>query len=620
MKAQSTAKPEQSRHQDSLDRGGQGQGQQAMAVLDSRPEMAQQQDLLSLMAGSPRLQRKCACGAPSAAGGSCAACEGKQNRAKPVVLQKQLAIGAADDPLEREADRVADQVMAAPAHSAVSGAPLRIQRFQNQGGGQMDKAPASVERVLASSGRPLEPGLRRDMEQRFGHDFSRVRLHTDAEAGRSAQDVNASAYTAGHNIVFGMGRFAPGTHEGRRLIAHELTHVVQQNSEVHAQNIQRSCGPEEIRTTESCISTSSGVADRPRYLFRVNCDEFLEGNELDLRSDAASIESNEVVEIHGLASEEGSAEFNLNLSCARALKAKTVIEDTLAIRGVSATIITYSHGSQPGIRSANRSVALIRRTTPRPGTTQPIAVPEPHPQATDPHYDPVPGVNECTDSTYCTPYSTPAEISSAKAYLLTFFIPVLEGLFGADVGALWRSYLSRSPGDSLAPRIFDTPGNSIYEAFTINNYIEDEVNIVLDLVASRLSRGYGNVVQPLDRFIDPPERELSTDFANAFTIPGNIAGGVGSSDAGRDHRKITWGNVSFDITELPFGRRIVEIEAYVNFEVKDAIDFCPGFCGAIAEQKLATIKMSRLEASEAAYDVPFIVRFPGPRKTKTVIV
>ena len=93
----------------------------------------------------------------------------------------------------------------------------------------MDPAPASVDRVLASPGRPLEPALRQDMEQRFGHDFSRVRVHSDAAAEQSARDVNANAYTVGHNVVFGAGRFAPGTHEGRRLIAHELTHVVQQS-------------------------------------------------------------------------------------------------------------------------------------------------------------------------------------------------------------------------------------------------------------------------------------------------------------------------------------------------------------------------------------------------------
>ncbi len=67
------------------------------------------------------------------------------------------------------------------------------------------------------------------MERRFGHDFSRVRVHTDAAAEQSARDVNAHAYTVGTDIVFGAGRYAPGSGEGRRLLAHELTHVVQQS-------------------------------------------------------------------------------------------------------------------------------------------------------------------------------------------------------------------------------------------------------------------------------------------------------------------------------------------------------------------------------------------------------
>ncbi|MDP2782640.1 DUF4157 domain-containing protein [Devosia sp.] len=68
------------------------------------------------------------------------------------------------------------------------------------------------------------------MGQRFGHDFSRVRVHSDAAAEQSARDVNAHAYTVGHNVVFGAGRFAPGTNDGKRLLAHELTHVVQQGT------------------------------------------------------------------------------------------------------------------------------------------------------------------------------------------------------------------------------------------------------------------------------------------------------------------------------------------------------------------------------------------------------
>lgn len=145
-------------------------------------------------------------------------------------LQKQLSIGATNDPLELEADRVADQVMAAPAKSVVSATPPHIQRFTAQTTKQTDMvAPTSVDRVLSSPGQPLDPVLQQDMGQRFGHDFSHVRVHTDGAAARSAQDVNANAYTVGHNIVFGNGQFAPETHGGRRLVAHELTHVVQQS-------------------------------------------------------------------------------------------------------------------------------------------------------------------------------------------------------------------------------------------------------------------------------------------------------------------------------------------------------------------------------------------------------
>ena len=167
------------------------------------------------------LQRKCACGGSPGISGECAECQSKR-------LQRKLAIGSSNDPLETEADRVADQVLAAPAHSAVSSSPPRIQRFTGPSAGDAGTAPASVDRVLANSGAPLEPALRQDMEQRFGHDFSRVRVHSGAAAEQSAREVNAKAYTVGNNVVFGAGRFAPGTHDGRRLIAHELTHVVQQ--------------------------------------------------------------------------------------------------------------------------------------------------------------------------------------------------------------------------------------------------------------------------------------------------------------------------------------------------------------------------------------------------------
>ena len=68
------------------------------------------------------------------------------------------------------------------------------------------------------------------MEPRFGHDFSQVRVHTDEQAVESAQAVNALAYTVGRDVVFGMGQYAPETRDTRRLLAHELAHVIQQTS------------------------------------------------------------------------------------------------------------------------------------------------------------------------------------------------------------------------------------------------------------------------------------------------------------------------------------------------------------------------------------------------------
>jgi hypothetical protein len=171
------------------------------------------------------LQRKCACGNHTMARGECAECAKKKRR-----LQRKLSIGASNDPLEQEADRITDQVMAAPAHSAMSGTPPRIQRFTGHSTGENGTAPTSVDRVLASPGRPLEPALQHDMGRRFGHNFSRVRVHSNAAAEQSAREVNAHAYTVGHNIVFGAGRFAPGLHDGRRLLAHELAHVIQQSA------------------------------------------------------------------------------------------------------------------------------------------------------------------------------------------------------------------------------------------------------------------------------------------------------------------------------------------------------------------------------------------------------
>jgi hypothetical protein len=163
-------------------------------------------------------------------GGMCAECQQKKHSGKP--LQSKLAINEPGDVYEQEADRVANQVMRMPA-SGMKGDRLDpslplVQRRATGGEAGVVEAPPLVHDVLNSPGQPLDSATRAFFEPRFGHDFSRVRVHADERAEQSAQAVNAHAYTVGSNIVFGAGRFSPDTSEGRRLMAHELTHVMQQ--------------------------------------------------------------------------------------------------------------------------------------------------------------------------------------------------------------------------------------------------------------------------------------------------------------------------------------------------------------------------------------------------------
>lgn len=197
---------------------------------------------LTTEAVSGVLQRKCACGKPASAMGE--VCEDCQ-RQSGLGLQRKLRIGREDDPLEADADRVADAVMRAP----VSGGPQRrpgherparaqradhggvqprVQRRATARSGAAEVPPA-VHAVLNTSGRPLDPSARRFFEPRFGRDFGDVRIHTDARAEASAQAVSARAYTVGRDVAFAGGQYAPDTAAGQRLLAHELAHVVQQN-------------------------------------------------------------------------------------------------------------------------------------------------------------------------------------------------------------------------------------------------------------------------------------------------------------------------------------------------------------------------------------------------------
>jgi outer membrane protein OmpA-like peptidoglycan-associated protein len=215
----------------------------------------------------------------------------RTNQPKP-SLQPKLAIGSVNDPLEVEADRTADRVLSmpdppVPSSPAISAAAPPILRRCSCGGTcdscrQDDdklrrnpsdpiaaefavEAPPIVHEALRSPDRPLDPATRDFMEPRLHHDLSGVRIHTGDHAAASARSVNARAYTVGNHIVFDTGEYAPSTAAGRRLIAHELAHVVQQRSASPA--LQRQQKP----TTKPTAKVPAATP-RKDYVFIMGAD------------------------------------------------------------------------------------------------------------------------------------------------------------------------------------------------------------------------------------------------------------------------------------------------------------------------------------------------------------
>jgi hypothetical protein len=179
-----------------------------------------------------------------------------------IAIQPKLKISQPGDEYELEADRTAEQVM---RMSSILGSipqlrstkeegidrrcaacQMREKEEEEQKQLKISRKPSSsstvsnfkagdelfnqINIVRSGSGSPLDATTKEFMESRFGYDFSSVKIHTDEKAASSSNSVNALAYTIGNDIVFGEGHYEPNTLEGRRLLAHELTHVVQQNN------------------------------------------------------------------------------------------------------------------------------------------------------------------------------------------------------------------------------------------------------------------------------------------------------------------------------------------------------------------------------------------------------
>jgi outer membrane protein OmpA-like peptidoglycan-associated protein len=366
----------------------------------------------------------CACG------GSCPRCAAAAAPAPAPPIRRKGIVGAAGDAREREADAVADQVMAAIPRRAAAPGPLRpaapaIRRScaacaDGEHGAPPAAAAAAADsalRAAARGGTPMVASQRAFFEPRLGADFSQVRIHAGGDAHAAAAGIGARAYTVGRDIVFGRGEYAPGA-AGQRLLAHELTHVVQSgglDTTIRRQPKEPGAGelseedaptgktlaeklaptlvpiPGSVEPVKCPAATNLGniepdppcsvaptPVDGPAILFCTDSDAFLGQAEADkLRSIAATQPHGTSFQLQAHASIEGpgggaqARKYNENLSCHRAKRAAHVLMDA----GVPESDITLSSGGPTerfgqgvALRHKNRNVVVgtIKPDAPAP--------------------------------------------------------------------------------------------------------------------------------------------------------------------------------------------------------------------------------------------------------------
>ncbi len=525
---------------------------------------AQQKTLSGSSAKSSLLQRTCACGQHTIAGGECDACRSKQSTllrsqrtlespsaphavpgSSPVqehapssnaafdsasrfghdfsripvhapaagVIQTKLAINQPGDHYEQEADRIADQVMRMPepqlqrACACGGGCPkcqteqpgqeherLQTKHVGSSNSGQA-AAPPIVHEVLRSPGQPLDPATRAVMEPRFGHDFSRVRIHTSTQAAKSAQELNAQAYTYGKDIVFGTGQYRPMSTNGQQLLSHELTHVIQQSGESPPRQLQRQIGMQ-----QPDIPTSAVKRDAP--------------------------------------------------------KAKT--------------------------------------WTGAPAACGPF---------------------------FCQPLTSEGIAIDDRSASWPLFMAAIAYAVSPRVVPLWTTWAFG--GSSLMNLTKDFGSD-----FTASPTTADTTKFLLDKIKAKLTASPPTIppagLLKLDiptlipaavKAIDDPSSPNQMNFDVIGDIPGNLAGGIGKDQAAtpigatpspQNDERIAKG----DVTVVDAGATLMALPN-LSYTVNDTIDLCPGNCGSSKEQ-FATISMSQWEATGISGDVPFTVDFPSP--------
>lgn len=596
-------------------------------------------------------------------------------------IQTKLTVGQPGDKYEQEADRTAEAVMRMPDPMKLdddgtkvqakpvsdklqrtSSAPVttlagtsHIQRIcvecekqqnrqsennqiqKKENNGEEAEVTTDIKSnidALEGKGSPLPDSARNYFEPRFGADFSQVRVHTDTQASQTAKSLNARAFTVGNNIVFGQGQFAPNSHEGQRLMGHELTHMVQQGGD-GVQRKCKDCGILEEKNEEPVIRTKPNTSvqtfvqrahiENGRRKF--DCPDFVG----DAKLEAC------------LNDEDRLRPFDTGASVT---KIQTGLQKDGLDLGVDGTKGAYGADTGKAVMAFKQKHSLGSTQFPDvgPGTTKKLdelCVVSPKPPTRKPT-KPKPPSN-CGPGTadpFClgipSPDSPCKPFPSGEQGLLVWeslrdIIPsgaAVATLCG-EVKTVWDTYFaatsipfSFSESSSCVVSAAKTDPEGSGEANRIaNGHLEDIIDrlpITLQgITPSPFSVG-GPVAERrllLEEAVGPFSlHHPSIIYNNPFNAAANLVGATGTqgegSDIFGDDDRLISGPVVIEVATVDpeSGAMAGQVRWQPHIHVKDTVDFCPGNLGNSAQTQF-TVPMSKLESMGLTRDVPITIDY-----------
>jgi hypothetical protein len=539
--------------------------------------------------------------------------EWKKPRGHPAhFIQSRLPINQAGDQYEQEADAMAEQVMRKCA-SCEKGE--KVSRKEAPPSSKKGVGGAMNIGSLSTGGTSLPDASKNFFEPRFLRDFSQVKIHNDGQAHESANRINALAYTYGNNIVFGAHQFHPETEEGKKLLAHELTHVIQQTG-----TIQR-------KPDDQCRKDLPDIED-PELLGK-DFKKMKSGISAAHRARKGKIKAR---------NEEAGAYYLFNIHNNAGCDAvRPLVEGTeffLIKEGLFYHQVWAQQPDTPAdkfywgwvdkdflefIEEKKQEDEDQKKKNEDEGKK---TEDDSKDKADDPDGnndgdgekkktdEPEKGENECDDESFCKPLAdmslAPAVKQGCMDNLETIVFPFLT----SEAEDLWKAYMSRTPGSDMTPQELRSPDSNLANIFgeddvtvehqekILENIVKKSGDQAIDVFADRA------IFYRVEHLADHSLLTTPLEYDDVIGDPNTAltAGGAGGSD-----RRSVSGSIAIEPSEKNdiTGEQNWRVWTKLTLWVKDTIDFCPGKCGAPLEKLILTLPLSWLEASGLVYDKPF---------------